>query len=145
MLALAHGLLGAAALRHIAGDVDDADRHALGIAQERRRRGDVDARPVRGAPGHVLFEHAHAVQQLAGADPLAVVDDRLQRLADEVVLAVAEHRAGGAVGHADLRLQVDDEHGALHRRQHLRRGELRRELHQAVAPDRVRGEADEGE
>jgi hypothetical protein len=44
MLALAQRLLGAFALREIAGDIDDAERHALVVAQEGRRREHVDAR-----------------------------------------------------------------------------------------------------
>ena len=139
MLALAQSLLGAASF-----GVDDADRIAAVVAHERRRGQHVDARAGGGAPGHVLFEHAEAVQKLAGGHVLLGRNDAANVLAEKRGIGIAEHRRCGAVGDANLSVEIDDDHASFHRRQNLAGRVLGRELDEVVAADGMRGDGDEG-
>ena len=68
-------LFGAFPFRVIGGDVDDGNRFAAVVAHERRLHEHIDARAVRAAPHHVLFEDAAAVEKLARGLVAVALDD----------------------------------------------------------------------
>ena len=71
--------------------------------------------------------------------------DAANVLAEKRGIGIAEHRRCGAVGDANLAVEIDDDDAPFHRRQNLARRVFGRELDEAVAADRVRGDGDEGE
>ncbi len=145
MFAFAQCLFRAPPLGDVGCRVDDADRDVAVVPHKRRGGQDVDAHAGSSPPGHVLLEHAEAVEELAGGEVLLGGNNAADVFPDQRRIGIAEHRRCRAVGHADLAVEIDDDHGSFHRGQDLPRRVLRRQLGEPVAPDGVRGDGDEGE
>ena len=139
MLARAQRRFRALALRVVGGDVDDGDRLAGVVADERRLHEDVDGHAVRRAPHHRLLEDAGALEELAGGLVALALDDEANVRAGQRLRVVAEEVADSAVGDANMTGHVDDEHCALHRVEDRFGRVLRRDVDHLEAPDRRRG------